>query len=152
MIRSLISRFTYWVFLIGLALWPHESVAQYVWNTAHTDFEGNRFYCFSAITSYGNSCIAGGSIIDTTEHSTERAIFRSEDAGRSWVVFHPESPIKNNIYWTGDSSYYRLIAQIDSLRIVAVGSIGDGSPIRSSDAGQTWHPILSGYNGFVISM
>jgi len=108
--------------------------AQFHWQVDHSYFEGNTYYSFDAISSFGNTCTVAGNIYDTVAKQLTHVFWRSTDAGVSWKLQDAGLPHVN--YTKFERHLFEGIQQIDSLTAVAVGD--SGLIVRTTDGGNSW--------------
>ncbi|MEP7234019.1 MAG: T9SS type A sorting domain-containing protein [Ignavibacteriota bacterium] len=121
--------------------------AQFVWQVAHTDFDGRFDYCFEVLSCNGETCTIAGSLVDEQEHTITRVFWRSTDNGISWKLQNPDLPVDTNF---DHLNFFTKIQQIDPLHAVAIGVRWDVDTVRNgafgdsalilmtSDAGTSW--------------
>ena len=142
--------------LLGI-LSSGNTIAQSLWKQSHTEFDGSYYYMFNAISSYGNICIAAGSVVDENNQKITLTLWRSEDGGKSWVTQDPGLPPYTSL---DRKHYFTDVQQIDSLNAIAIGvtwldtliykQLGDsGVIVRTYDGGITWHRQANLVNGIL---
>ncbi len=113
--------------------------AQYRWHVTHSDHalksaKAYYQYSFTSVDCSGEVCTAAGFVLDSSIHAighTRIMFFRSTDDGSSWVEQDPGLPLQR-----GTQNEIRVVQQIDSLNVVAIGD--SGLIVRTSDGGKTW--------------
>ncbi|MEP7234036.1 MAG: T9SS type A sorting domain-containing protein [Ignavibacteriota bacterium] len=127
-------------FLLVLALAYHTEVQAQVFNNWQVDHiwdDGDTFYSFDALSSYGNIVTAGGNTYDTLNRKVHHILFHTSDAGVTWEIQDPGLPsttyLPNKVV-----PRFMDIQQIDSLDAVAVGDSDVGPILRTADGGKTW--------------
>ena len=85
-------------------------------------------YHLFAFSASGNYCTAFAIRLDFAKFVSTSVFVRSNDGGKSWLVQDPG--LGNTL------STIRVIDQIDSLNVVAVGDTG--LVVRTTDGGSTW--------------
>jgi photosystem II stability/assembly factor-like uncharacterized protein len=105
------------------------------WKVGTANQRDSSRYEYTALSSFGESCIYAVSISDQRKgirHRVWRGFLRSDDAGRSWRELDPHLSATDDM----TTGQILTLQMIDSLHIVAAGD--SGVFLSSSDAGATW--------------
>jgi hypothetical protein len=105
------------------------------WKVGTANQRDSSKYEYTALSSYGESCIYAVSISDQRKHIRPRiwrGFLRSDDAGKTWRELDPHLAKIDDI----NTGRILAIQMIDSLHIVAAGD--SGLFLSSADAGETW--------------
>ncbi|MEP7234035.1 MAG: T9SS type A sorting domain-containing protein [Ignavibacteriota bacterium] len=127
------------IFILFFAICGHVTIAsaQFNWQVDHVWNDGQYYYSFDAISSYGNVVTAGGNIYDTVNKTTIHMLSHTTNAGVYWDFQDPGLPHKTYSPLK-EVPKFRDIQQIDSLNAVAVGDSDVGPILRTTDGGHTW--------------
>ncbi len=107
--------------------------AQFLWHVTHNERDFQYQYYFSALSCSGDNCIAAGLLTDYIRDNTGIRFWQSTDGGVTWKIEDPGIPqeIANN-----QIQYPRVVQQIDTLNLVAIGD--SGLIVRTFNGGSTW--------------
>ena len=112
------------------------SAAQpFTWKVGTVVQRDSSRYMYTALSSFGESCIYGVSISDQRKRVRPRVwrgFLRSDDAGRTWRELDPRLNKIDDI----NTGRILRVQMIDSLHIMAAGD--SGLFLSSSDGGDTW--------------
>lgn len=123
---------------------PSVGHSQFLWDVAHSDFDGRYYYCFDAVSCFENNCVVAGSLVDNNAERVYSMFWASNDNGNTWNMQDPNLPPDSNFK---DEKFFAAVQQINKNSIVALRNnrTGDSSEtfiLRSNDAGKNWNKQL----------